>query len=263
MTSANPIAARATLPVPARRTVRIVLPAYNEADNLPALLRALRETMNDNGIAYEVIVVDDGSRDRTAEVVEAWSGEVPLLLVRHQVNQGLGATIRDGLLTALQRAGARDVVVTMDADDTHAPGLIAQMVRMIGEGYDVVIASRYRAESRVYGVPMARRVMSRAASLLMRVVFPIRGVRDFTCGYRAYRADVLQRAVDRYHGEFVNQDGFQCMVDILLKLRPMHVIFGEVPLLLRYDRKGGQSKMRVAATTKNTLLLLLRRRFGY
>jgi dolichol-phosphate mannosyltransferase len=126
----------------------------------------------------------------------------------------------------------------------------------------VVIASRYRAESRVYGVPILRRVMSRAASLLMRLVFPIRGVRDFTCGYRAYRADVLRRAIDRYQGEFVNQDGFQCMVDILLKLRPLHLIFGEVPLLLRYDRKGGESKMRVAHTAKNTLVLLWRRRLG-
>jgi dolichol-phosphate mannosyltransferase len=248
---------------PARRTVRIVLPAYDEADHLPTLLRALRETMADNALAYEVIVVDDGSRDHTAEVVAAHAAELPVALIRHPVNQGLGATIRDGLLAALERAGPRDVVVTMDADDTHMPGLIVQMVRMIGEGYDVVIASRYRAESRLYGVPLHRRLMSRAASLLMRVIFPIRGVRDFTCGYRAYRADVLQRAVDRYHGEFVNQDGFQCMVDILLKLRPMHLIFGEVPLLLRYDRKGGDSKMHIASTAGNTLLLLLRRRFGY
>jgi dolichol-phosphate mannosyltransferase len=245
-----------------RRIVRIVLPAYNEADNLPRLLRALQETMEDNHIDYEVIVVDDGSSDHTAAVVETWTATLPLLLVRHAVNQGLGATLRDGLHTALERAGERDVVITMDADDTHMPGLIVRMVRMIGEGYDVVIASRYRAESRVYGVPPLRRVMSRAASLLMRVVFPIRGVRDFTCGYRAYRADVLRRAVDRYHGQFVNQEGFQCMVDILLKLRPMRLIFGEVPLLLRYDRKGGESKMDIPRTVRNTLLLLLRRRLG-
>ena len=246
-----------------RPIVHIVLPAYNEADNLPALLGALRETMDDNQIAYDVIVVDDGSRDRTAAIVEACAETLPVLLLRHESNQGLGATLRDGLYTALDRAGRRDIVITMDADDTHMPGLIVRMVRMIGEGYDVVIASRYRPESRVYGVPLLRRVMSRGASLLMRVVFPIRGVRDFTCGYRAYRADVLRRAVDRYRGEFVNQDGFQCMVDILLKLRPMELIFGEVPLLLRYDRKGGQSKMQVGRTAKNTLLLLLRRRLGY
>jgi dolichol-phosphate mannosyltransferase len=245
------------------RTVRIVLPAYNEAENLPALFRALRETMEDNHIAYEVIVVDDGSQDGTAAIVEAAAAELPLVLVRHAENQGLGSTLRDGLQTALERAHARDIVITMDADDTHTPGLVVRMVRMIGEGYDVVIASRYRAESRVYGVPLGRRVMSRAGSLLMRILFPTRGVRDFTSGYRAYRADVLQRSVDHYRGDFVNQDGFQCMVDILLKLRPMQLIFGEAPLLLRYDRKGGQSKMQVGRTARNTLLLLLKRRFGY
>ncbi len=258
------LASPTAMPAAARspRVVRIVLPAYNEADNLPRLLAALQEAMEDNGIGYEVIVVDDGSRDQTPAIAERSAATLPVVLVRHATNQGLGAAMRDGLQTALDRAGPRDVVITMDADDTHAPGLIVQMVRMIGEGYDVVIASRYRAESRVYGVPMLRRVMSRAASVLMRLVFPIRGVRDFTCGYRAYRADVLRRAVDRYQGEFVNQDGFQCMVDILLKLRPLHLIFGEVPLLLRYDRKGGQSKMRVAQTARGTLLLLWRRRLG-
>ncbi len=265
VTSAQPIGAQiepgAAAPR-APRTVRIVLPAYNEAENLPGLLRALQETMEDNRLVYEVIVVDDGSKDETVAVAEAAARDVPLVLVRHPQNLGLGATIRDGLQAAVERANPRDVVITMDADDTHAPGLVVRMVRMIGEGYDVVIASRYRPESRTYGVPVLRRIMSRGASVLMRVLFPIRGVRDFTCGYRAYRADVLRRAVDHYRGEFVNQDGFQCMVDILLKLRPMHLIFGEVPLLLRYDRKGGQSKMEVGRTARNTLLLLAKRRFG-
>ncbi len=258
----SPPVSPAARPLRAPRCVRIILPAYNEADNLPNLLAALQETMDDNGIAYEIIVVDDGSRDETAAIVERSAATAPVVLVRHAHNQGLGATLRDGLQTALDRARDRDILITMDADDTHGPGLIVQMVRMIGEGYDVVIASRYRAESRLYGVPIVRRIMSRAGSLLLRLLFPIRGVRDFTCGYRAYRADVLRRAVDRYHGQFVNQDGFQCMVDILLKLRPMHLIFGEVPLLLRYDRKGGQSKMRVMQTAKNTLGLLVRRRLG-
>jgi dolichol-phosphate mannosyltransferase len=242
--------------------VRIVLPAFDEAENLPALLSALQETMEDNYLDYEVIVVDDGSRDPTAAIAQTWSERLPLRLVRHTVNQGLGASIRDGLLAAIERAGERDVVVTMDADATHMPGLIVRMVRMIGEGYDVVIASRYRPESRVYGVPALRRMASRGASILMRVVFPLRGVRDVTCGYRAYRADVLRRAVERYEGEFVNQEGFQCMVDILLKLRPMRLVFGEVPLLLRYDRKGGASKMNLTRTAWNTLALLAKRRFG-
>ncbi len=247
----------------ARRVVYIVLPAFNEEANMALLLQRLRETMEDNFIRYETIVVDDGSRDQTAEVVQACAREMPLTLVRHPTNLGLGAAVRDGLQAALERAADRDVIVTMDADDTHTPGLIVRMVRMMGEGYDVLIASRYQPESRVYGVPVMRRFMSAAASLLLRILFPIRGVRDFTCGYRAYRAAALRRAVAHYQEDFVNQEGFQCMVDILLKLRRMPLIFGEVPLLLRYDLKGGKSKMNVWQTARQTLGLLFRRRLGY
>ena len=244
------------------RVVYIVLPAYNEEANMPPLLDSIRDSMEENLVRYQVIVVDDGSTDRTAAIVEEFARDMPVQLVRHPVNKGLGATIRDGLLAALEGAGKRDIIVTMDADDTHTPGLILRMVRMINEGYDVVIASRYRSESRVYGVPFMRRVMSGGAAWLMRVVFPIRGVRDFTCGFRAYRASALQAAVSRYGNDFVNQEGFQCMVDILLRLRAMDLVFGEVPFVLRYDRKDGESKMKVWRTAALTLRLLVLRRLG-
>ena len=256
----DPLAVRTVAPR-TPRTVYIVLPAYNEEANMPRLLDSLRDAMDDSGARYQVIVVDDGSRDRTGTIVEEFAGQMPVQLIRHHVNQGLGATIRDGLLAAVARAGDRDVIITMDADDTHTPGLIVRMTRMISEGYDVVIASRYQPGSRVYGVPFLRRVMSDLASLLMRVVFPTRGVRDFTCGYRAYRASSLRAALSRYGDEFVNQEGFQCMVDILLKLRSLDLVFGEVPLLLRYDRKAGESKMKVWRTARQTLRLLFERRF--
>jgi dolichol-phosphate mannosyltransferase len=246
-----------------QRTLFIVLPAYNEAENLPRQLETLRETMTATRDHYRVIVVDDGSRDATAQVAETFAEAMPLTLVRHPVNQGLGAALRDGLAEALDQAGESDIVVTMDADDTQTSVLIDQMVQRIDAGCDVVIASRYRPGSRVVGVPLVRRVLSRGASWLMRAVLPIHGVRDFTCGCRAYRVTVLRRAIAHYGGELITQDGFQCMVDILLRLRPLGVTFGEVPLLLRYDRKSGKSKMAVGRTTWNTLRLLARRRLGY
>jgi dolichol-phosphate mannosyltransferase len=185
---------------------------------------------------------------------------MPIQLHRHRENQGLGATIRDGLVEAIKRAAGEDVIVTMDADDTHTPALILRMVRMIREGHDVVIASRYREGSRSVGVPRHRRALSYAASLLFRVVFPTPGVRDYTCGFRAYRAASLREATARYGEEFLDQDGFQCMVDILLKLRRMNLIFGEVPFVLRYDFKEGGTKMDVVETIRNTLALVVRRR---
>ena len=244
-----------------KRKVYVVLPVYNEEGRIESLLNHIDEAMEDASIAYEVVLVDDGSRDSTQEIVRACAARMPLHLMRHEVNQGLGATIRDGLLAAVQRAGARDIIVTMDADDTHAPGLILRMVRMISEGHDVVIASRYRPGSRTVGVPFYRLILSHASSWLFRLVFPIRGVKDFTCGYRAYRARVIRESLERYGENFFDQEGFQCMVDILLKLRRMNLIFGEVPFILRYDYKEGSSKMNVSKTIRDTLALLWRRRF--
>jgi dolichol-phosphate mannosyltransferase len=242
--------------------VHIVLPAYNEASNVGALLRALDLTAADSGMNFHVIVVDDGSRDSTSEIARSFDGKIPVLLIVHPVNLGLGAAIRSGLLAAVETAGNDDVIVTMDADDTHTPGAIVQMFSKIEAGYDVLIASRYQPGSQVIGVPPFRRFLSFAASVLFRIVYPIPGVKDFTCGYRAYRASALRAAFSLYRKEFIDQEGFQCMVDILLKLKPMGLRFGEVPLLLRYDRKSGKSKMKVARTAWKTLLLLGRRRLG-
>ncbi len=243
------------------QTVLVVLPAYNEAESLSAVFHALERAGHESGMTLRLIVVNDGSTDSTGLVARSHKGSIPLDLIDHPRNLGLGAAIRSGLLMAVDIASDRDIVVTMDADDTHTPVAIAEMVARINEGFDVLIASRYRPGSSVIGVPIHRRFLSYAASLLFRSVFPTRGVRDFTCGYRAYRASVLRQAFARYRDEFINQEGFQCMVDILLKLRRMDLRFSEVALVLRYDRKGGKSKMRVLRTAMRTLWLMVRRRF--
>lgn len=243
------------------RQVFVVLPAYNEAARIGRLLDNADDALDEAGLAYRIIVVDDGSTDGTAQIVRDRAGRMPLILKSHAQNQGLGATIRDGLLAAVELASPGDVVITMDADDTHTPGLILRMVRLIREGFDVVIASRYQPGSRTIGVPWSRRLLSYGASWLFRVAYPISGVRDYTCGYRAYRAEAIQQAVAHYGDEFLNQDGFQCMVDILLKLRPMQLVFGEVPFILRYDQKEGATKMKIWRTIRQTLVVLVKRKF--
>jgi dolichol-phosphate mannosyltransferase len=247
---------------PRASRILVVLPAYNEEANIGNLLRRIFESLTDEHLEFSIIVVDDGSSDRTGQILEEYGREFPLVVHRHERNQGLGATIRDGLREAAALARARDIVITMDADESHTPGLMIRMIRMIREGCDVVIASRYQRGSRVYGVSLGRRMVSRAASVLMRALFPTPGISDYTCGYRAYRAEALQQAYGQYGETLVDQDGFQCMVDILLKLRKMPLIFGEVPMILRYDLKRGPSKMRLMKTSVNTLKLLWRSKRG-
>ncbi|MEM1120925.1 MAG: glycosyltransferase family 2 protein [Bacteroidota bacterium] len=257
----NPSKTSSKQQAPQTQKLFIVLPAYNEEGNLPSLLQRIINTMAYTPVSsYEVVVVNDGSKDNTLTIAQQWAKKMPINVVNHPINKGLGQTIRDGLFTASQAADQQDIIIALDADDTQPPELIPRMIQQIREGHDVVIASRFQKGARVMGLSRFRELTSVGASWLFRILFPIRGVRDFTCGFRAYRATTLKKAFAHYGDEqFIDQEGFQCMVDILLKLRKLDVVFGELPFILRYDFKAGASKMNVGKTIKNTLRLVVRR----
>jgi dolichol-phosphate mannosyltransferase len=246
-------------------TIRVALPAFNEAESLEPLLESLHATLAAAGLPHEIVVVDDGSADDTAAIASRMSFAMPVRLVQHERNQGLAAALRTGLVDAVKHAAPGDIVVTMDSDNTHPAGLIPRMLQLVAEGHDVVIASRFQPGSRVIGVPFDRVLMSWGARLLFKLVLPIPGVRDYTCGFRAYRVEPLAAAINHYGDRFVSEQGFSCMVDVLLKLRKLRVngcpiVMGEAPMILRYDQKGGVSKMRVWRTVRQTLSLIARRR---
>ena len=114
--------------------VVVVLPAYNEAAVLGLLLQRLDEAMREDDTDYEIIVVDDGSTDATVRIVQDYMPYVRLRLERHDVNRGLGTTIRDGLKAAVSVTTDQDIIVVMDADNTHTPGLIRTMCASFGKG---------------------------------------------------------------------------------------------------------------------------------
>ncbi len=239
--------------------VWVLLPAYNEAHNLPPLLDGLAAALRPTGVEYAVIVVDDGSTDATGQVTRAAGIRHPVRLATHPRNLGLARAVRTGLEAALAQAGSNDVIVTMDADNTHPAGLIPKMVARIDEGADLVIASRYAPGGAEEGVPPLRRALSHGIGLLMRLRFGLRGVRDYSCGYRAYRVRLLRAAAARYGGRLIESRGFTVMAELLLKMAPFHPVVAEVPLHLRYDLKRGASKMRLLQTIGGYLGLLLTR----
>lgn len=243
--------------------VFLILPAYNEQESLGKLLKTIEQVSKSVAFLWEVIVVDDGSWDDTALIADGATKRMSLKLVKHEVNQGLAAALRTGLTVALRTVKEGDVIVTMDADNTHPPQLIRGMVVKIEDGYDIVIASRFQKGATIHGVPKLRRFYSLGARWLFQLFFPIRGVRDYTCSYRAYRAEVLQRGLSMYGECLITETGFSCMADLLLKLRQLGgVRMGEVPLELHYERRGTGSKMYVWWTIGQTLMLIIRRRFG-
>ncbi len=239
-----------------RQRIKVMLPSYNEELNLPNLLRRLESTKVEFGLNMEVLVVNDGSKDNTAEVAKNFIGDITVKLLDLQPNRGLAGAMREGFKEALKDLDDNDILIALDADDSHNPGLMHRMIGQMREGSDVVIASRYRNGSRIVGLTKFREFLSNGAGYLFRIFTPIRGVRDYTCGYRSYRVGLLRQTHEYYGENFIQQQGFGCMAEILLKLRRFNPIIHEVPFILRYDLKQGSSKMNVMKTVKQTLGLI-------
>jgi dolichol-phosphate mannosyltransferase len=233
----------------------VAMPAYNEAEAIGPLLEKIVATLEAAEQEYRVVVVDDGSRDATADLVrekaaahQGPDGESPIRLVQHKRNQGLAAAMRTAFREACALADPEDTIVTLDADETHTPDHIPGMVHALQEGADVVVASRYRRGAAETGVSFPRRLFSLGARILCTFLFHLPGVRDYTSGYRAYRAGLLQSALAHYGDRFIEARGFAATMEILLKLRRFRPRFAEVPLALRYDLKPGASKLRLGRT---------------
>lgn len=238
--------------------IHVLLAAYNEEAALGEVLKGLARALADGN--YKVWVVDDGSRDATARVAEEWKKQIPLILLRHPVNQGLGAALQTGLNALALGLADRDVLVTLDADNTHPPALISKLVAPVEEGRaDLTIASRFQPGARVVGVPLLRQWTGRGMSVLFRVLLPVPGVRDYSCGFRAYGGALIQKGIQRW-GRLVTENGFACQAEWLLKLAALSPRVEEIPLILRYDRKPTESKMPVLKTIVDTLSLLRRLR---
>ena len=243
----------------------VIFPAWNEEKVIRPTLLALWRAFQERPDAYTAVLVDDGSTDRTVEeargAVADSGGALQLEVLSHPTNQGLGAGLRTGIYWVLDHAADDDVLVTLDADNTHPPAMIPDLVARVRTGADLAIASRYRAGAEVHGVPGHRRALSDVASVLFRSIYPIPGVRDYTCCFRAYRVPVLRKARIVYGDALCTARGFEAVMDLLLRLGPLGVHVDEIGFVLDYGERVGQSKMKVLRTIRSTLTLLLQRRW--
>jgi dolichol-phosphate mannosyltransferase len=242
---------------------RIVLglPAFNEAPNIDPLfarIAAVRAACMPN---LSVLLYDDGSRDGTGDRARAWTARgLPVRVIGLAENRGLGTALWSLLadFAGPARGGqpGAAALALMDCDDTMDPLQLPRMWRLLdGHHRDLVIASRYRAGATISGVPLHRRVLSQGAGFLFKSLHPLRGVRDYSCGYRLYRRELLEQALAVWGRELVAQRGFASMVEVLLKLGRLGARCSEVPLQLNYQQKRGASKMAVSDNASRLLRL--------
>ncbi len=238
--------------------IYVLLPAYNEEHALEPLLEKVGAVTHQMHAAYRVVVVNDGSRDGTARILEDLAARHPLDVITHRHNRGLGETARDGFEFIAERADPEDIIIRMDCDDTHDPKYFPALVARIREGYEVVTTSRYFPGGGQIGVDWYRRTISRIANLILKFCFPIPGLKEYTCGYRAYRAAAIQDAIEIFGNQFIDLKGmgFTGTVEKLIKFKLMGARVGEIPFVLRYDRKKSTSKVVTSITTLGYFTLI-------
>jgi dolichol-phosphate mannosyltransferase len=217
--------------VSARRDIVVVVPTYNERDNLPGLAAGVLAHPE-----FRLLVVDDGSPDGTGEVAEALAREHPgRVEVLHRTGpRGLGRSYIDGLRHAL-RSGA-DLIFQMDADLSHNPEHLPAIAAAASQ-FDVVIGSRYLTGVSVVNWPLHRIFLSAVANRYVRAVTRI-SVTDCTSGFRCWRRDALERLPL----DSMVSNGYAFIVEMLFEASRRGCTIGEVPIIF-IERRQGQSKV--------------------
>jgi len=226
--------------------IRFVIPAYDEAENIPALLADLAPRARELGA--RVIVVDDGSTDGTEEAIQEHRQDLHLAVVRHRQNRGLGTALNSGLRAALGEAADGDAIVTLEADNTSNLDDLPKMLERFDEGYDLVLASVYAPGGEIIGVEQWRLAASKAVSNTFRLLGGLRDIHTLSSLYRVYRAGTLRRAADTYGYLLVREPGFAANVELLLKLYNAGARVAEVPTVNDWRKRRGVSKMSLRPT---------------
>ncbi len=202
--------------------ISVVVPTYNEATTIPTLAARLAAAMGAR--AWELVVVDDGSPDGTADVAERLAPAIPVRVVRRSGKLGLATAVMAGFAAA-----SGDTLVVMDADLSHPPEVVPRLVDAVADGSELAVGSRYVAGGGTVDWPLRRRVVSRVACLMGNLLVP---VRDATSGFFALRRSVID-------GVRLDPIGFKIGFEVIARGRYRRVV--EVPYTFR-DREAGRSK---------------------
>lgn len=223
-----------------RMLYSIILPTYNERENLPLIVYMLNDTFSKAKVKHEVVVVDDSSPDNTLEVAESLRdiyGKAQVTIVSRKGKLGLGSAYSAGL-----KAAKGDRIILMDADLSHHPKFIPEMISVMdngdraGRAYDIVSGTRYRRGGGVAGWDFKRKLTSCGANFLATFLLNP-GASDLTGSFRLYDRSVIESILPK-----VMSKGYAFQMEILVHARKEGMTIGEVPITF-VDRIYGESKL--------------------
>ncbi|XP_056895726.1 dolichol-phosphate mannosyltransferase subunit 1 [Takifugu flavidus] len=228
----------------------VLLPTYNERENLPLIVWLLVKYFSESGYDYEIIVIDDASPDGTLEVAKQLQeiyGKDKVVLRPRASKLGLGTAYLHGIKQA-----TGNFIFIMDADLSHHPKFMPDFIKKQKEGnYDLVSGTRYRGSGGVYGWDLRRKLISRGANFLTQTLLRP-NASDLTGSFRLYKKEVLETLVEKCMSK-----GYVFQMEIIIRARQLKYTIGEVPISF-VDRVYGESKLggnEIVSFAKGLLLL--------
>ena len=233
--------------------IYILLPSYNEEKNLKKMCQKIERIYKK--IDITIVLVDDCSTDNTILLMKK-KYKFNLVYIKHKRNRGLSITMETGFNKILKLGKEKDVVITLDSDNTHPISIIPGMVKKIYNGNDIVIASRFVNTSKIKGVTFWRHFLSVGAKYLFKFFYSYKNLNDYTCNFRAYKFKLIKELLK--NKKFFKNEDFNIAGKIILfltnKFKNLKLV--EVPFKLSYDYKIGESKMKLTKTIILTLDLI-------
>jgi dolichol-phosphate mannosyltransferase len=222
----------------------------NEAENLPTLIASMRRMAAQlpPHITARFLIIDDGSTDGTGQTAIELSGGLDLTTLRHEIRRGPGRAFATGFAHLASHLGPDDYVATMEGDNTSRLELLSAMFVRSREGYEVILASPYLYGGAIEHTTTWRVVLSRIANVFVKEVLGLTGIATVSSFYRLYRGSVIVNLQRCYGPGIVERAGFECMVELLLKMVYLRTTISEVPMTLDSSLRAGKSKMKVLGT---------------
>lgn len=216
-------------------TLSVVIPARDEEGGIHDVLKSISRTLSNHAVQFELVVADDHSRDRTAEVVRQTSSPAgKIRLVANDRSPGVGNAIECGI-----RHAEGEVVAIMMGDGSDRPSDLVQYYRIVTGGVDCAFGSRFLEDSRLEGYPTVKLVLNRIGNWLVRVLFGY-GYNDFTNAFKAYRASVLAEILP------LRSRGFDVTLELPIRALRLGASYRVVPITWQ-GRSTGQSKMAISS----------------
>lgn len=232
--------------------VYFLIPTYNDANNAQNLIHIIHTYSQKTSLSYRIYFLNDASIDNIEEIITEIKKTIPhVQLLNFSENRGPGAVVLDGIKHIQPLLKEDDILIIREADSGNNDlRTLKLMLHKMEMGYDIISASVCTEGGRIIGISFLRLLLTYACNMIYRILFHVKGIKDYTIFYRGYSHNAIQTMIHTFGDDLIESKGFAFSAELLIKARKLDLLFGAVPLILRLNLAQKTSSMNISKTIK-------------